>query len=132
LLTDSQIGGCFREASMNNQVVSEYGECLKLTGGDKAAAASLALAAALRDSQPAAAEPAPSTGALTAAEAAKRLRVSPWTIYRLARQGKLSSYRAGSALRFTVDEIERFEKESGTVPAKKAAPPFPGVFRHHG
>ena len=73
---------------MNNQVVSEYGECLKLTGGDKAAAASLALAAALRDCQPAAAEPAPSTGALTAAEAAKRPRVSPWTIYRLARHGQ--------------------------------------------
>ncbi len=117
---------------MNNQVVSEYDECLKLTGGDKAAAASLALAAALRDSQPAAAEPVPPTGALTAAEAAKRLRVSPWTIYRLARQGKLPSYRAGSALRFTVDEIERFEKESGAVPAQKAAPPFPGIFRHHG
>ena len=69
---------------------------------------------------------------LTAAEAAKRLRVSPWTIYRLARIGKLPSYRAGSALRFTVDEIERFEKESGAVPARKAAPPFPGIFRHHG
>ena len=117
---------------MNNQVVSEYNEYLKLTGGDKAAAASLTLAAALRDCQPAAAEPAPPIGALTAAEAAKRLRVSPWTIYRLARIGKLPSYRAGSALRFTVDEIERFEKESGAVPAKKAAPPFPGIFRHHG
>jgi len=117
---------------MNNQVVSEYNEYLKLTGGDKAAAASLTLAAALRDCQPAAAEPTPPIRALTAAEAAKRLRVSPWTIYRLARIGKLPSYRAGSALRFTVDEIERFEKESGAVAAKTSAPPFPGIFRHHG
>ena len=32
---------------MNNQIVSQYNEYLKLTGGDKAAAASLALAATL-------------------------------------------------------------------------------------
>ena len=69
---------------------------------------------------------------MTAAEAAKRLHVSPWTIYRLARTGKLPSYRAGSAMRFTLDQIERFEKESGAVPVKKTAPPFPGIFRHHG
>jgi excisionase family DNA binding protein len=109
---------------MNNEVVSQYNEYLKLTGGDKAAA--------LRDCQPAAAEPVPPTGALTAAEMASRLRVSPWTIYRLARMGKLPSYRASSALRFTVDDIERFEKESGAVAVKQAAPPFPGIFRHHG
>jgi hypothetical protein len=34
--------------------------------------------------------------------------------------------------RFTVDEIERFENESGAVPAKKTAPLFPSIFRHHG
>ena len=118
---------------MNAAVNSLYAEYLDHTGGDKAAAASLTLAAALRDCQPATvAEATAPTGALTAAEAAKRLRVSPWTIYRLARTGKLPSYRAGSALRFTVDEIERFEKESGAAPPKKAAPLFPSIFRHHG
>ena len=115
---------------MNNQLVSEYNECLKLTGGDKAAAASLTLAAVMMEGCGEA--PALPAAALTAAEVASRLRVSPWTIYRLARIGKLPSYRAGSALRFTVEEIERFEKESGAAPAKKAAPPFPGIFRHHG
>ena len=34
--------------------------------------------------------------------------------------------------RFTVDEIECFENESGAVPAKKTAPLFPSIFRHHG
>jgi excisionase family DNA binding protein len=115
---------------MNNQVVGEYNEYLKLTGGDKAAAASLTLAAVMMEGRSEA--PALPATALTAAEAAKRLRVSPWTIYRLARTGKLPSYRAGSALRFTVDEIERFEKESGAASAQKAAPPFPSIFRHHG
>jgi excisionase family DNA binding protein len=115
---------------MNNQVVSEYNEYLKLTGGDKTAAASLTLAAVTMEGRSEA--PARPAMALTAAEAAERLRVSPWTIYRLARIGKLPSYRAGSALRFTVAEIERFEKESGAVAAKTTAPPFPGIFRHHG
>ena len=72
---------------------------LALVDGDKAAAASLTLAATLRDCRAATVPEATApTGALTAAEAAKRLRVSPWTIYRLARTGKLPSYRAGSAL----------------------------------
>ena len=118
---------------MNDAVVQDFADYLALVDGDKPAAANLVLAAALRDCRPATvAEATAPTGALTAAEAAKRLRVSPWTIYRLARTGKLPSYRAGSALRFTVDEIERFENESGTVPAKKTTPLFPSIFRHHG
>ncbi len=67
---------------MNNQVVSEYNEFLKLTGGDKAAAASLTLAAALRECQPTwATEPA--DRALTVAEVADRLNISPQTVYDL-------------------------------------------------
>ena len=74
---------------MNVAVLQDFTDYLALVDGDKAAA--------LRDCWPAAAaEPAAPSGALTAAEAAKRLRVSPWTIYRLARIGKLPSYRAGS------------------------------------
>ena len=118
---------------MNDSVVQDFTEYLGLVDGNKVAAASLTLATALRDCRATTvAETTAPTGALTAAEAAKRLRVSPWTIYRLARIGKLPSYRAGSALRFTVDEIERFENESGAVSAKKTAPLFPSIFRHHG
>ena len=51
---------------MNNEVVSQYNEYLKLTGGDKAAAASLALAAVLVDDRATSMTPA----ALTAEEAA--------------------------------------------------------------
>ena len=46
------VGRLAREASMNTRVVSEYNEYLILTGGDKAAAASLMLAAVLRECQP--------------------------------------------------------------------------------
>ncbi len=53
---------------MNNQVVSQYNEYLKLTGGDKAAAASLTLAAVMMEGRSEA--PAPPAMALTVAEAA--------------------------------------------------------------
>ena len=118
---------------MNETVNALYAEYLVHTGGDKAAAASLTLAATLRDCQPAAAEPAESKsqGALTAAEAAARLSVSRWTIYRLAKIGKLPGCRVGGAVRFPIHEIERFERESGAAPTKKAAPRFPDIFKRH-
>ena len=100
--------------AMNATVLQDFTDYLALVDGDKAAAASLAMAAALCDCWPAAAaEPASPSGALTAAEAANTLRVSPWTIYRLARIGKLPSYRAGSALRFTLDESSVLRKKAG-------------------
>ena len=110
---------------MNTQVVSQYNEYLKLTGGDNAAAAGLTLAAALRDCRPAAAEPVPPTGALTVAEAASRLRVSPWTIYRLACTGKLPSYRAGSgaAIHRGRDRALRERKRRG--PGEEDRPAVP-------
>jgi excisionase family DNA binding protein len=118
---------------MDATVNDIYAEYLEHTGGDKAAAASLTLAATLRDCDPATAEPAESNSprALTAAEAADRLRVSRWTIYRLARTGQLSGYRAGGALRFTHDEIERFENQGGAAPPAEAAPLFPDIVKRH-
>jgi hypothetical protein len=113
---------------LNDAVMQDFSDYLALLDGDKAGAASLTLSAALRDYRPAApAETIPPVGTLTMVEAASRLRVSPWTIYRLA----LPSYRVGIALRFIVDEIEQCEKESEATPAQKTAAPSPNIFRHH-
>lgn len=116
---------------MNDSVLRDYDEALALTG-DKIAAASLALAAALRDAHPAAA-PAEPPATLTVPEAAERLRVNKQTVYRLCRDGRLPSYKVGSALRIFTEEIERFERENeyGAAPARKAAP-LSGIVRYHG
>ncbi len=97
---------------MNNQVVSEYNEFLKLTGGDKAAAASLTLAAALRECQPTgAAEPA--DRALTVAEAADRLNISPQTVYDLVSRGELSHHRVGGrTIRFLPADIKEYQRQT--------------------
>lgn len=109
---------------MNAAVNALYAEYLKHTGGDKAAAASLTLAAVLMDDR---ASPAPA--ALTAEEAAQRLNVNRETIYRLSRSGKLRGCRVGGALRFPLDEIERFEKEGGAAQPRQATPP--PIFKRH-
>ena len=114
---------------MNAAVNALYAEYLEHTGGDKAAAASLALAAVLHEGRESAGPPP--VKALTATEAADRLHLSRWTIYRLARTGLLHACRAGSALRFTLEEIERFEKEGGVALVVKAAPQFPDIIRRH-
>jgi excisionase family DNA binding protein len=121
---------------MNAAVNALYAEYLEHTGGDKAAAASLALAAVLRDCQPAAgltkptpadAEPA---SALTVAQAAKRLGVVPKTIYEMCQSRRLRSFRpgAGRVLRIPVEDVDRLENESG---ARDPAPRFPEVFKRH-
>lgn len=43
---------------------------------------------------------------LSAAEAAKRLRVSFWTVYRMARSGELASVRIGRRRLFAVADLE--------------------------
>lgn len=104
---------------MNPAVNALYAEYLEHTGGDTSAAASLALAAVLMDDR--AAPPA----ALTADEAAARLAVNRETIYRLNRERKLHGCRVGKALRFPLEEVERFEREGGVVQPRQAAPPAP-------
>ena len=109
---------------MNAAVNTLYAEYLDHTGGDKAAAASLALAAVLVDDRA-----APMPAAVTADEAAGRLRVNRATIYRLNASGKLRGCRVGGALRFPLEEIERFEKEGGAARPRQPTPPT--IFKRH-
>ena len=111
---------------MNNQVVSEYNEYLKLTGGDKAAAASLALAAVMMETRSEA--PARPATALTAAEVAARLRINPKTIYAMCRDRRMRCYRAVRSVRIRVEEVERFENESG---ARDPTPRFLDIIKRH-
>ena len=111
---------------MNNEVVSQYNEYLKLTAGDKAAAAILALAAVMMDGRSDA--PGPTATALTVAEVAARLRITPKTVYQLCQSRRLHCYRAGRSLRIPLEEVERFEHDTG---ARDPAPRFPDIFKRH-
>ena len=53
---------------------------------------------------------------LTVKEISDLLRLHPATVYRLARQGKIPSFRIGSEWRFRRDVIERWmtEQSMGT------------------
>jgi excisionase family DNA binding protein len=119
---------------MNDVINALYTEYLEHTGGDKAAAASLALAAVLRDCQPAVTTTklmaADAESALTVAQVAKRLGVVPKTIYEMCRSRRLRSFRpgAGRVLRIPVEEVQRLENESGV---RDPAPRFPEVFKRH-
>jgi len=110
---------------MNAAVNSLYAEYLEHTGGDKAAAATLTLAAVMQEDR---APAQPAAAALTVDEAAVRLRTHRATIYRLCRSRKLHCYRAGRVLRIPLEEVERFESESG---AKPEAPRVPIVLKRH-
>lgn len=104
---------------MNPAVNALFAGYLEHTGGDKAAAASLTLAAVLMDDR------ATPPAAQTAEEAARRLGVNRETIYRLSREGKLRGCRVGKAIRFPLEEVERFEREGGVAPPRQATPPAP-------
>ena len=114
---------------MNNQIVSQYNEYLKLTGGDKAAAASLTLAAVMLDHHPATPGQSPpdDSGSLTVKDAAVRLNLSSKKVYRMCLAGELRCFRAGRAIRVSIDEIERFE-QNGAAPA---APRVPILMKRH-
>ena len=109
---------------MNDQVVSEYNEYLKLTDGDKAAAASLTLAAVMLEGRSEA--PVQPAMALTVAEAARRLRVSRCTVYQMCQSGRLRSFRPGTgrALRIPVEAVEQCENKSGV---RESTPRFPDI-----
>ena len=103
---------------MNDAVLQDFAEALHLVNGDRAAAANLALASALRDCQPtglAAVEPA--SRSYTVKETAARLGVSTKSIYQLALDGRLRSYRVGRAIRVPAEDIERFQSERSALPA---------------
>ena len=109
---------------MNNQVVSQYNEYLKLTGGDKIAAAGLTLAAVMMEGHSEA--PAQPMTALTVAEAARRLRVSRYTVYEMCKSGRLRSFRPGTGphcgFPWRPSRSARTKAESGSLPR---------VPRHH-
>jgi excisionase family DNA binding protein len=104
---------------MNPAVNTLFAEYLEHTGGDKAAAASLTLAAVMQDYQPAAPEKSPpdDSGSLTVKEAAGRLKLSSKKIYQMCVAGQLRCFRAGRAIRVPIKEIERFENESAPPPS---------------
>ena len=94
---------------MNAAVNALFAEYLEHTGGDRAAAATLTLAAVMQQER----APVQPAAALTVDEAAVRLRTHRATIYRLCRCGKLHCYRAGRVLRIPLEEVERFERQTG-------------------
>jgi excisionase family DNA binding protein len=92
---------------MKEQVVSEYNKYLKLTDGDKAAAASLTLADVMLEERE---SPVPES--LTVAEAAKGLHVNPGTVYDLCARGEIIHHRVGRAIRLRPADIEEYRRRS--------------------
>jgi excisionase family DNA binding protein len=106
---------------MNAAVNSLYTEYLDHTGGDKAAAASLTLAAVLTEAG--AVMPAPAGQSLTVKEAAAQLHVSTSCIYELCESGRLASFKVGRVLRIHPEAIEDYRRQ-GAVPCRRE--PFSG------
>ena len=61
---------------------------------------------------------------LTPNEVAKVLQLHPFTVTRLAREGKLPAFKVGGVWRFRKDEFERWvtERTSGKTREKSNAP----------
>jgi excisionase family DNA binding protein len=93
---------------MNDAVMQRYAEYLQETG-DKAAAASLTLAAVMAETGQPGVQP---SRALTVAEAAERLRISQDTVYALVAKGELPHHRIGKgrSIRFSTDDLAEYER----------------------
>jgi excisionase family DNA binding protein len=82
--------------------------------GEPSAAAALTLADALQTQQdapqPAAPPAVAPTGALLVAEAARRLKVAPATVYRLIWAGELKYHRIGRAIRVLAEDVEALQQ----------------------
>ena len=111
---------------MNAAVNTLYAEYLDHTGGDKAAAASLTLAAVMAETG---GKTPPST-ALTVTEAARRLNVTRQTVYQMCQSGRLRSFRPGTgrALRIPLKAVEQHENESGV---REPANRFPDIINRY-
>lgn len=119
---------------MNAAVNTLYAEYLEHTGGDKAAAASLTLAAVLRDSPSEPAEPSkpdPADGRpLTVPEVAKHLRVSPDKVLGWIRSGALRAYNVTAQengrpkYRVSREDLESFLLQHSAIsrPAPRGRP----------
>jgi excisionase family DNA binding protein len=110
---------------VNAAVNTLYAEYLEHTGGDKAAAASLALADLMQRTLDAGTPP-PTGQSLTVKEAAVSLHVSPSCIYELCESGKLSSFKVGRVLRIHPEAIDDYRRQ-GTISCRQE--PFSG--RHN-
>ena len=99
-----------------------FDACLKVTGGDRAAAAMLALAETMSN-QKTAPKAAPSEE-LTVVEAAERLRCAERTVYRLCREGKLPHRRIGvgrGVIRVRAADLDFFAPVVRSLPADISA-----------
>jgi len=95
---------------MNNQVLSQYNEYLKVTAGNEAAAASLTLATIMLDGRSDSSAP-PAGALLTVIEAASRLRVSTRQIYEMCAAGELRAFKVGRLLRITPEMLEEYQRQ---------------------
>jgi len=111
---------------VNAAVTREYTEYLELTGNE-AAAASLVLAAALRDQQ--AGNTASPVRPLTVPEVARFLRVRPNKVLSWIRSGRLRGYNVAERengqpkYRVNPDDLQAFQQQRAiTRPAPKGRP----------
>lgn len=113
---------------MNAAVNALYAEYLEHTGGDKAAAASLALAAVLVESGSAVPAEATTESAgndpysLTVDQAAEHLGISASKVYKMCSAGELCCFKVGRSLRISRDALDAFEREA-TEAARPWQPP---------
>jgi len=61
---------------------------------------------------------------LTVAEAAKKLRISDDTLYRMTRRGEIAHVRIGKAIRFSPEILQAY-LAAQTVPTSASTPPAP-------
>ena len=105
---------------MNAQINILYAEYLGHTGGDKAAAASLTLAAIMLEGH--SESPATPAGApLTVKEAAFQLRVSTRRIYEMCAAGELRAFKVGRGLRITPEMLKDYQRQ-GAIAARRREP----------
>jgi excisionase family DNA binding protein len=92
---------------MKKPVQQLYEKYLEMTGGDKAAAASLALADVMFKERE-----SPIPESLTVAEAAERLHVARNTVYDLCARGEINHHRVGRTIRLRPADIEEYRRRS--------------------
>ena len=108
---------------MNPAVTQLYAEYLQHTGGDKAAAASLTLAAVMvEDRQPVLEPTAPPEAALSIKQAAARLAVSTRSIYELCAEGRLRAFKVGRLLRIAPESLEEYQRRGAVAACRRVEP----------
>jgi len=68
---------------------------------------------------------------VTVAEAAKLIKLAPATLYKLASQGRVRSFKVLGALRFDPTDLGALVVERGTRTAEPTGPVL-GISRRHG